>query len=262
MRIARFIQNGRAAYGLVDQSGGSIMPIHGTPFSNITPAGDAVDVDSVRLLAPVAPTKVIGWGFNYPANYHPRTADLMPPLFLRPPTSIAAHLEPVPMPPFPSEVVHEAELAVVVGRKCRDVPERQVNDVILGYTVANDLTATDLFDPTAGQWTFAKSFDSSCPLGPWIETDLDPADIEISLSLDGEPQFSRSTSDMINSVSELISLTSRAMTLLPGDVVITSAPYAGAVCAGQTMAATIAGIGTLINEVVEYTTTGADADFD
>ena len=143
----------------------------------------------------------------------------------------------------------EGELAVVIGRPCRDVRAEDAASVILGYTVANDVTARDL-QKTDGQWGRAKGFDTFCPLGPWIETELDPSGLDLRSEIDGELRQDGNTIDMIHTVGELIEWVSAAMTLLPGDVLLTGTPEGvGEITAGQTVSIEIEGIGTLANPV-------------
>lgn len=163
--------------------------------------------------------------------------------------------DPIAYPSFSQEVHHEAELAVVIGRMCREVPRERVKDVILGYTCANDVTARDV-QQREKQWARAKGFDSSCPLGPWVETGLDPADIAAGLAIqctvNGEQRQLGRTSDMVRPVEDLIVHITEAMTLLPGDVILTGTPAGvGPLNVGDEVAVTIEGIGTLTNKVIK-----------
>ena len=153
------------------------------------------------------------------------------------------------MPPDSQRVDYEGELAIVIGRPCRDVPEARARDVVLGYTVANDVTARDL-QQADGQWTRAKGYDSFCPLGPWIETTIDPGDLAIRTELDGEVRQDSRTHLLLHPVEELIAYISRVMTLLPGDVILTGTPAGvGPMASGQQVSVTVEGIGTLTNPV-------------
>ncbi len=170
-----------------------------------------------------------------------------PMLFLMPNTSVAYPGEPITMPAFTEEVSYEVELAVVIGRIAKEVPEERVPEVIFGYTVANDVTARDA-QRTDGQWARAKGFDNSVPLGPWIETELDPSDLRISGRLNGATVQDGTTADMVFDVPFLISYISQAMTLLPGDVILTGTPAGvGLLTEGDTFEGEIEGIGTLRN---------------
>ena len=174
-----------------------------------------------------------------------------PMVFLKPSTSVIGPGEPIALPWQSERVEHEAELAIVIGRLCRDVPEDRVADVVLGYTCANDVTARDL-QRADGQWGRAKGFDTFCPLGPWIETAFDPEDAAIECQVNGESRQSGSTGDMVHSVTELVAWISSVMTLLPGDVILTGTPAGvSAITAGDVVRVTIDGIGTLENPVVD-----------
>ncbi|MDQ2739178.1 MAG: fumarylacetoacetate hydrolase family protein, partial [Actinomycetota bacterium] len=164
-------------------------------------------------------------------------------------TSVIGPGAPILLPPSSRQVEFEGELAVVIGRPCRDVAAENAKSVILGYTVANDVTARDLQRADA-QFTRGKSFDSFCPLGPWIETELDPSDLSVATELDGEVRQDGRTSDMVHSVAEQIEFISAVMTLLPGDVILTGTPAGvGPMRAGQTVSITVEGIGTLSNPI-------------
>jgi 2-keto-4-pentenoate hydratase/2-oxohepta-3-ene-1,7-dioic acid hydratase in catechol pathway len=147
-------------------------------------------------------------------------------------------------------VQHEAELAVVIGRLCRQVPVARVPEVVLGYTCANDVTARDL-QRAENQWGRAKGFDTFCPLGPWVETEVDPSDLAITCTVDGELRQAGRTAQMTRPVADLVSYVSEAMTLLPGDVILTGTPAGvGQIVVGQQVSVGIEGIGNLTNRVV------------
>jgi 2-keto-4-pentenoate hydratase/2-oxohepta-3-ene-1,7-dioic acid hydratase in catechol pathway len=210
----------------------------------------------VRLLAPVLPrSKVIGIGRNYAAHAAEMGNDVPtePLMFIKPNTSVIGPGDPIFYPAQSSNVHFEGELAVVIGRICRDVPVEQATDVIYGYTIANDVTARDLQKGDV-QFTRAKGFDSFCPLGPWIETDLDPqtfADgVQIQTHLNGDLKQDGSTSDLIFDIPTLIAYVSSVMTLLPGDVILTGTPAGvGPMEIGDEVEISIAGLGTLTNTV-------------
>jgi 2-keto-4-pentenoate hydratase/2-oxohepta-3-ene-1,7-dioic acid hydratase in catechol pathway len=210
----------------------------------------------VRLLAPVIPrSKVIGIGKNYAAHAMEMGGDVPtePLMFLKPNTSVVGPGDPVFYPRQSREVHYEGELAVVIGRICRDVPAEKATDVILGYTVANDVTARDL-QRSDVQFTRAKGFDSFCPLGPWIETDLDPQDFvdgrAVRTWLNGDLVQDGSTEDMVFDVPALVAHVSSAMTLLPGDVILTGTPEGvGPMQVGDEVEVSVAGIGNLTSKV-------------
>ncbi|MEV0850299.1 fumarylacetoacetate hydrolase family protein [Streptomyces sp. NPDC049954] len=256
MRIARFSIDGNVAFGAVEGEGPDSLVldiIKGIPFADFELSGTKVPLDKVRLLPPVLPNKVVGVGRNY-AEHAAELGNEVPevPLtFFKPSTSVVGTGDPVAYPSFSQDVQYEAELAVVIGRMCREVPRERAKDVILGYTCANDVTARDV-QKREKQWARAKGFDSSCPLGPWIETDLDPADLTIQCTVNGEQRQLGRTSEMIRSVEDLIVHISEAMTLLPGDVILTGTPAGvGPLSVGDEVAVHIEGIGTLTNKVIK-----------
>lgn len=248
MRIARFVVDGDPLYGVVD--GENVHVLAGDPFfQGIKTTGAVHPLDDVRLVAPIIPrSKVVGFGRTY-SEHAKELGNEVPPeplMFLKPNTSVVGHGEPVTLPAFSQEVSFEGELAVVIGRICKDVPAEKAGDVIFGYTIANDLTARDA-QRTDPQWARAKGFDGSCPLGPWIETELeDPDDVAITTRLNGEVRQDGSTRDMIWPVSELVARASEAFTLLPGDVIMTGTPAGvGLVNAGDIVEIELEGLGTL-----------------
>jgi 2-keto-4-pentenoate hydratase/2-oxohepta-3-ene-1,7-dioic acid hydratase in catechol pathway len=255
VRICRFsAAGGEVAFGVVegDGDGTQVAAIKGHPFGAFELSTARFPIREVRLLAPLLPSKVVGIGKNYAE--HAREMGGEPPaepvIFLKPSTSVVGPGDPVPYPALSSEVHHEAELAVVIGRLCREVPVERAHEVVLGYTAANDVTARDLQRSDA-QWTRAKGFDGFCPLGPWVVTDIDPSDLEITCTVNGEVRQHARTSDLMRGVPELISYVSAVMTLLPGDVILTGTPAGvGPVQPGEEMAVTIEGIGTLSNRLV------------
>jgi 2-keto-4-pentenoate hydratase/2-oxohepta-3-ene-1,7-dioic acid hydratase in catechol pathway len=252
VRIARFSLDGNVAFGVVE--GDELEIIKGHPFAEFERSGHKLPLgaEQVRLLSPVLPNKVVAIGRNYAEHAQElgNTVPDVPVVFFKPSTSVAGPDDPIVYPSFSSEVHHEAELAVVIGRMCKDVPRERARDVILGYTCANDVTARDVQRAEA-QWARAKGFDTSCPLGPWVETELDPADLAVQCTVNGEQRQLGRTSEMVRSVEDLIVHITEAMTLLPGDVVLTGTPAGvGPVNAGDEVAVTIEGIGTLTNKVV------------
>lgn len=258
MRIARFSIDGNVGFGVlegdVDNEGEPVLDIiKGHPFAEFERSGQKVPLDKVRLLSPVLPNKVVGVGRNY-AEHAAEMGDTVPDVpvtFFKPSTSVIGPDDPIPYPTFSSEVHHEAELAVVIGRMCSQVPRERARDVILGYTCANDVTARDT-QRSEGQWARAKGFDGSCPLGPWVETDVDPADLAVMCTVNGGQRQLGRTSDMARSVEDLIVHITEAMTLLPGDVILTGTPSGvGPLNVGDEVAVTIEGIGTLANKVIK-----------
>lgn len=261
MRIARFSIDGNVAFGAVEGTDsvpdGLVLDIiKGVPFADFELSGTKVPLSKVRLLPPVLPSKVVAIGRNY-AEHAAELGHEVPAspwAFFKPSTSVVGPGDPIVYPTFSNEVHHEAELAVVIGRMCREVPRERVKDVILGYTCANDVTARDT-QRAEKQWARAKGFDSSCPLGPWIETGLDIAaasDLAITATVNGELRQAGRTSQMVHSIEDLIVTITEAMTLLPGDVILTGTPAGvGPVDVGDEVAVTIEGIGTLTNKVIK-----------
>jgi 2-keto-4-pentenoate hydratase/2-oxohepta-3-ene-1,7-dioic acid hydratase in catechol pathway len=239
-----------------DEADLSIRRVEGHPFAPFQLTDDVVPLAAARLLAPVLPSKVVAVGRIYGehAKEMGGTTDptTEPPIvFLKPSTSVVGPGDPVQYPVGVSEEVsYEGELAVVIVRLCREVPPSRVRDVVLGFTCANDVTARDL-QRRESQWGRAKGFDTFCPLGPWVSTDIDPADLAITTTVNGELKQAGRTSQMLRSVDELVSHVSMAMTLLPGDVILTGTPAGvGPLAVGDQVSVTIEQVGTLTNRVV------------
>ncbi|MFD1847783.1 fumarylacetoacetate hydrolase family protein [Arthrobacter flavus] len=253
MRIARFVVDSDPAFGVVEGEEGQeeIAVMAGDPFySGVQLTGVRHQLADVRLLAPVIPrSKIVGIGRNY-AEHAKELGNEVPPaplMFFKPNTSVIGPGDPIALPAFSDEISFESELAVVIGRICKDVPLDRVDEVVFGYTCANDLTARDA-QKTDNQWARAKGFDTSCPVGPWIETELDTENLRVSGRLDGELKQDGSTSQMIWGVRELVSYVSQAFTLLPGDLILTGTPAGvGLISEGQTYEVEIEGIGRLSN---------------
>ena len=258
MRIARFTPpkeiSASPLFGIV--AGDDIEILSGDPlYSGIARTGESVALDKVKLLAPVIPrSKVVCVGKNYAdhAKEMDSAVPEQPVLFIKPNTSVIGPDDAIVWPAMSKKVDHEAELAVVIGKICKDVPKERVQDVIFGYTIANDVTARDL-QKIDGQWSRAKGFDTFCPIGPWIETDIDPGDLAISATVDGELRQSDRTSSMIFDIPTIINFISQVYTLLPGDVILTGTPAGvGVIPVGSKVAISIEGIGTLENRAVSH----------
>ena len=251
MRICRVSVDDDLFFGLIE--GEAVVLLAGHPFGELRPEGRVLPLADVRLVAPVLPSKIIAVGRNYAdhARELGNQVPAAPMIFLKPSTAVVGPGEPITLPWQSEQVEHEAELAVVIGRLCRDVPEERVPEVILGFTCANDVTARDL-QHTDGQWGRAKGFDSFCPLGPWIETSVDLDEADIACLVNGEVRQAGSTGTMVRDVAELVSWISSVMTLLPGDVILTGTPAGvGPLVAGDVVSVSIDGIGTLTNPVVD-----------
>jgi 2-keto-4-pentenoate hydratase/2-oxohepta-3-ene-1,7-dioic acid hydratase in catechol pathway len=268
VRIARFAKGDGVAYGVVEGDpqtghpgngdeaylGLTIAELYGHPFGvdpgGVRLTGNSYPLAEVRLLAPVLPSKVVAADRNYTRELDGE-APPEPVLFLKPSTSVTGPGDAIKYPVKLTERVDfEGELAVVIGRLCRQVPPERADEVIFGYTCANDVTARDL-QARDGQWTRAKGFDTFCPLGPWMETGTNPADLELTTTVNGTVRQQARTSELLWSVPGLVAYVSQVMTLLPGDVLLTGTPAGGGpLTAGDQVSVTIESIGTLTNRVV------------
>jgi len=262
MRIARFAAGGDPQYGVVElaedggRHPGTVSVLTGDPIAMpVQLTGERQELDAVRLLAPVIPrSKVVAVGRNYAAHAAELGNEVpaIPLTFFKPNTSVIGPGDAIVHPRVSQEVSFEGELAVVIGRICKEVPESRAAEVVFGYTVANDVTARDL-QKSDGQWARAKGYDTFCPLGPWLTThqSLDEvADLRIRTTLDGELHQDGRTSQMLRGIPELIAFISSYTTLLPGDVILTGTPEGvGTMRPGQEVSVEIEGIGTLTNTV-------------
>jgi len=274
VRIARFVHPGSAAtpggvaWGSVEGSPDAaldaltVVAIDGHPFGPITFTGDRWALPDVRLLSPILPSKVVAVGKNYADHAKEMAAGSLRPergrseappdhpiIFLKPSTSVIGAGDSIRLPPDSARVDHEAELAIVIGRPARDVLRADAMSHVLGYTAANDVTARDQ-QRADGQFTRAKGHDSFCPIGPWIETVLDPTDLRVTATVNGELRQDGRTGQMIHDIATLIEFMSGVMTLLPGDVILTGTPAGvGALADGDSVTIDIEGIGALTNLV-------------
>jgi 2-keto-4-pentenoate hydratase/2-oxohepta-3-ene-1,7-dioic acid hydratase in catechol pathway len=250
MRLIRFRSGERIATGVLE--GEIVRPLQGTFFEEPLPTGEELPADGVRLLAPVIPSKLVCVARNYAEHAkemgNPVPQD--PVLFFKPATSVIGPGDPIPLPPGAGRVDHEAELAAVIGRLCRSLSEDEAMSAVLGFTCANDITSRD-WQKSDVQWARAKGSDGFGPLGPWIETELDPSDLEVVSRVNGELRQKGRTSEMTLSPARLISHISQTITLLPGDVVLTGTPPGvGPLEPGDTVEVEIERIGVLENPVV------------
>ena len=250
MRFARYItKNEPECYGWVHE--GKIGPLDGSPLGDFRRLEAKIDLGDVQLKSPVLPSKIICIARNYVAHAQERQAVVpeVPLLFLKPPSSIIGTEDIIILPPQSQQVEHEAELVVVIGKNGRWIPPDDALNYVLGYTIGNDVTARDL-QGRDGQWTRAKGFDTFCPIGPWMETEFDPADAMITCHVNGEMRQMASTRDMVFSVRQLIAYASSVMTVNPGDILFTGTPAGiGPISPGDIVEVTIEGIGTLRNAV-------------
>lgn len=229
----------------------TVAAIDGHPFGQTTLTGDRWALPDVRLVAPILPSKVVAIGKNYAAHAREMGGEApeTPLIFLKPSTAVTGPDEPIRLPPSSAEVHYEGELAAVIGRPARNVPRDEALGYVLAYTIGNDVTARDQQRADV-QFTRAKGYDSFCPLGPWMVTGLDPADLRLVTRVNGETKQDGRTSQMIHDVARQIEFISAVMTLLPGDVILTGTPAGvGPIVAGDTVSVEVEGIGTLSNPV-------------
>ncbi len=249
MKIARYLHKGHIRFGVLED--GVLHELERTPFTGIRRQGRTCRLERVELLTPVYPQKIIAVGLNYrdhAEELHMPIPD-EPVLFMKPPSSLLAYGGEIVYPSMSKRVDYEAELVLVCGKECRDVSPLEAESCILGYTCGNDVTARDL-QAKDGQWTRCKSFDTFCPLGPFIETEVEVGGLVVELRLNGELRQSSSASNMIFSPAELLSFTSRVMTLYPGDAIMTGTPPGvGEMFPGDVVEVVIEGVGTLRNTV-------------
>jgi 2-keto-4-pentenoate hydratase/2-oxohepta-3-ene-1,7-dioic acid hydratase in catechol pathway len=258
MRVVRFTPQPDAGlgtdplFGILEEDN-QISIISGDPiYHGIQKTAAKVDLTKVRLLAPVIPrSKIVAVGKNY-ADHAAEMGGVVPDepiIFLKPNTSVIGPGDTIVWPAMAPTIDYEAELAIVIGRVCKEVPRERVKDVIFGYTLANDVTSREL-QKRDGQWMRAKSFDTFCPLGPWIETEFVPGTQRIITTLNGEIKQDAKLSDMIFKVEDIIHFVTQVMTLLPGDVIITGTPAGiGPMPEKSTIAISIEGLGQLTNKV-------------
>ena len=249
MKFVRFAEGNKALYGLVEGDG--VIELRGNIFKSYAKTRKHHALKDIRILPPCQPSKVLGLGLNY--RQHAVEINMkLPPnplLFYKATTAIIGHNEPIIIPPNAGQVDYEGELTVVIKDCCRDVTEADALNHVLGYTVGNDVSdrAAQRGD---GQWCRAKSFDTFCPIGPFIETDLNPDNVRIETRVNGQLKQNSNTNDMIFGVRHLISFLSRSATLLPGDIIMTGTPQGvGPIKPGDVVEISIEGIGTLRNPV-------------
>lgn len=250
MKIARFSHDGAISYGILDDS--DLVVLSGDPmFSGFETTGERVPLAKATLLAPVIPrSKVVAVGKNYSDHVAEMggEAPKAPLLFLKPNTSVIGPEDMIVRPPQSQRVDFEGELAIVIGKIAKNISAENAESVIFGYTIANDVTARDL-QASDGQWARAKGFDTFCPLGPFIDTELDPQATLIT-RVNGEAKQSGRISEMVHGIPEIVEYASAAFTLLPGDVILTGTPSGvGPLVEGDIVEVEISGIGVLANPV-------------
>lgn len=249
MKIVRCKIKKSVSYGVLD--GETIHLLEGEPYLKLNRTGEELPSNDVVLLAPCEPSKIVAIGINYAPHAQELDFEIppVPLIFLKPPSAVIGTEEAILLPPMSEQVDYEAELAVVIGKLTKDISEEKALDAVFGYTCINDITARDLQKKDI-QFTRSKSFDTFAPLGPYIETELDPAGVNVKSYVNGELRQNANTSTMIRSVTELISFISRIMTLMPGDVIATGTPAGvGQLQGGDRVSVEIDEIGILSNVV-------------
>ena len=256
MRIVRFQQGRKVRYGIL--GGQTIRGFRGSPFARFGKAdnfdGTTYKLSEVRLLAPCVPSKIVAIGLNYRAHAAETGASLPPAplMFLKPTTAIINSEDAIVLPRNAEQIDYEGELGAVIGKKAKDVSEKEAKDYVMGYTCFNDVSDR-VAQKGDGQWTRAKGYDTFAPMGPWIVTDVDPDNLKIETYLNGKVRQSSTTADLIFDVSKIVSYVSQMMTLLPGDVIATGTPSGvGPIHPGDVVEVRIEKIGTLRNRVVDY----------
>lgn len=250
MKIVRFLYKDRQGYGVLNNQ--LVEVVDDQKFPNIVKTNVSLSLSKVKLLPPVFPSKIVAVGLNYlnHAQELKMPVPEEPVIFLKPPTAVIGQDDEILLPAQSKQVDFEAELAIIIGKQAHDVSPENAPEYILGYCCANDVTARDL-QKKDGQWTRAKSFDTFCPLGPWIETAVNPDNLNIKLRVNGKERQNSNTKDMIFNSYQLVSFISKVMTLQPQDVILTGTPPGvGKLTPGDTVEVEIENIGVLRNTVV------------
>ncbi len=249
MRTCRFRHGGVERWGAVE--GAQVRPLTGEPWAGGLPEGQPLPLAAVTLLAPVRPSKVVCVGRNYAAHARELGNEVpkQPLIFLKPPSAVIGPEEAIRCPAGSTDVQHEAELGVVIGRALSRAGAAEARQAIFGYTCVNDVTARDI-QREEKHFTRAKGFDTFCPVGPWVDTSLDPSDLTVSLRVNGAERQRGSTRDMVFDPAALLAFISGVMTLLPGDLVSTGTPEGvGRLQPGDVVEVEVGGLGVLRNPV-------------
>ncbi|MEY8339369.1 fumarylacetoacetate hydrolase family protein [Lachnospiraceae bacterium 62-35] len=250
-RFVRFQYQENIHYGLLENN--TIKTIQGNIFSEYSVTETSYSLDCVKLLSPCEPSKILAIGFNYMdhAIEFKREIPKEPNIFIKPSSSLTSQGEPVIYPKFHThQVEYESELVIVIGKQAKNVEEENALDYVFGFTIGNDVTARDMQSPV-NQWGLCKGFDTFSPLGPWIETEVDGCNLDISSFVNGHLKQKSNTKNLIFNIPFLVSYISKGITLYPGDVIFTGTPAGvGPVHPGDTMEMRIEGIGSLINPVI------------
>ena len=254
MKIVRYAADGDARYGVLEEDG-SVLELAGSPFGDHHVGSKVGELSEVRVLTPVEPSKTIGVGLNYRSHIQEmgHATPEFPMLFMKPPTAVVGPGEPIVYPRGGERVEYEAELAAVIGKPARHIPEDSALEYVLGYTCGNDVSerVVQFAEMKMGAILVGKGFDTFCPLGPVIATGLDPANLDVMARLNGELRQNANTSDLLFSVAKIVSYISESMLLLPGDVIMTGTPSGvGPIAPGDVVEIEISGVGVLRNPVV------------
>lgn len=249
MKLVRFAKGRLIGWGVVE--GDFVRVLRQGPFGRIAYEGSRVRVSRLRVLVPAEPRAIVLVGLNY--RDHARELNMPVPaepiIFLKPVSALCCHRQPIIYPEGVRQMEYEAELALVIKKTCHNITERKAGKYILGYTCLNDVTARDL-QKKDGQWTRSKSFDTFCPIGPWLETELDPDNTRVRSYVNGTLKQNSSTADLIFSAHQLVAFISRVMTLQPGDIISTGTPSkVGPLQIGDCVEIEVEGIGRLTNSV-------------
>ncbi len=250
MKIVRYQDGPRTQWGVIE--GESVRTMEGDPFGHFRLTSVAKKMEEARLLSPCLPSKIVALGINYRDHAAEMKDDLPdePLIFLKPSTTVIGPGDPIVYPKTSKRLDYEGELAIVIGKTTKAISEEKAAEYILGYTCLNDVTARDLQSKDK-QWTRGKSFDTFAPIGPWIVTEIDPRNLELSTYLNGERRQHSSTRNLVFGPHRLVSFISRVMTLLPGDVIATGTPSGvGPMKVGDRVDVVIEGIGTLSNVII------------
>lgn len=259
MEYIRFEKNGVAHHGILE--GGLIRVIKGDSFGTTPQTESQLNVKDIKILPPVTPSKIIAVGLNY--TDHAKELNMPIPteplIFLKPPSSVIGPYDTIYYPGEAERVDYEAEMAIVIRKRARNVPYKEANAYIFGYTCLNDVTARDI-QKKDGQWTRAKSFDTFCPIGPYVESDIDISSLKIESFVNKNLKQSSDTSKMIFDCKRLVEFVSGIMTLEPGDIIATGTPAGvGPLKVGDEVEVRIEKLGSLINPVRESPLTGQTA---
>lgn len=258
MKICRIRSRRTQRLHLTVLEGDSFRLLEGDPERAMNPDAGSFSPEDVEILAPVTPSKILAIGRNYAAHARElgNVVGEIPLMFSKPPSSVIGPGQTIVLPPESERVDHEGELAIVIGKRCRRVSSEKWREVVLGFTCANDVTARDIQKRDV-QFTRGKGFDTFCPIGPWIETELDPMDVRVSTRVNGELRQDGRTSDLAFSIPYLVEFVSASMTLEPGDLILTGTPEGvGPLSEGDLVEVEVEGIGTLLNRVAKEISSG------